>query len=332
MPRSGAVIVSSKRKKNYLINGGFDLFQRGGTTSSGNVYIPDRWRIDNTQSNTTSRQTAGAPLGSIFYSQTAFALNGAMQFFQALEDFWVNELKTKQVTFSFLLRRSSDFVGDIEVRVQKNATPNSSIGGSWSNIDTLTIDNADIPERTPAQEDWVRFSKTITVPNDGSANGLRFNFTTGSLQPVGAILEIAQCMANKGPDPAPFELAGRNLAEELALCQRYFEKSYDVNTAPGTPTTIINTGFAFNITGSAATADPQIFFITEKRTVPNMVGYNPNSGAIGTARLNTGADASLTVGFSNSIHSPGSKVFVAVVVGVGGSSSGGFHWTADAEI
>ena len=40
----------------------------------------------------------------------------------------------------------------------------------------------------------------------------------------------------KGSAATPFEY--RHFAEELALCQRYFEKSYEQSTTPGTATSV----------------------------------------------------------------------------------------------
>lgn len=69
------------------------------------------------------------------------------------------------------------------------------------------------------------------------------------------------------------------MALELALCQRYYEKSYDLATVPGTATAIGQS--AFFIHGLPSSTGKEVTFRVTKRVPPAMTGYSPQTGAAG---------------------------------------------------
>jgi hypothetical protein len=60
--------------------------------------------------------------------------------------------------------------------------------------------------------------------------GSDFNARTDSLGQQSGTFEIAQVQLEPGPVATPFEQ--RPIGTELALCQRYYEKSYEIGTSP----------------------------------------------------------------------------------------------------
>ena len=117
-----------------------------------------------------------------------------------------------------------------------------------------------------------------------------------------------------------FSLAGRDLAGELQLCQRYFEKSYEVNTAPGSATASGSTGVR-GINGSPYHYTP---FCTWKRAAPVIVLYDW-AGAANRIRTNGINNVVLNGVIDNQVGS----FLVAHNITSGEIF---FHWTADAEI
>lgn len=311
-PKGGA---SARFGKNYLINGNFDFWQRGLSLSTfDNSYRADRWRVDNTQANTHSRQTTGAPEGSVNYWRTVFAASGAMQMFQAIESGVLDPIKGKVCTVSFLIRTSGTFSGNIQVRVQRNATADTSTGGTWTNITTLDV--------APTAS-WVRHSLTFTIPDDGSANGLRVNFTTANTQSAGNIVEFAQTMLNEGDFAAPFRLFGEDVEAELSSCQRYFEKSYNLDVAPGT----IAAEGAIQLNGISTSSwrVPTIFKVF-KRVNPTFTTYSPNTGASGQVRnFDGGVDAAQLLDTTG--QSSARTSFTST-----SNNEHRWHWIADAEL
>lgn len=122
-----------------------------------------------------------------------------------------------------------------------------------------------------------------------------------------------------------FVRAGRNFAEEIAISQRYFEKSYDLNTDPATLTRVGVRGG-----DTAGTGNYETSYI-RKRIAPNVVFYNPDV-------------AGNTIRYINTISSPGTPANVTPtnitsgetsVIFEGSSVNDNFfamwHFTADAR-
>ena len=81
----------------------------------------------------------------------------------------------------------------------------------------------------------------------------------------------------------------RNIGYELALCQRYYCKTYDFSTVPGT---VIDNGLiAIASTGHgnvARTVYTAWNYPVKMRSVPTILVYSPGTGASGKVRMNTG--------------------------------------------
>ncbi len=193
---------------NYLINGAFDLWQRSTSVANPAGYAAtDRWTM-NASNMTVSRVAAAAGDNCTFKMRmaTTSASNSGLAR-QALEAAQVDKLKGKTVTFSVYMQATTNC--SVTLLIQKSATADSSSAG-FSTIVTQVM--AVTTTRT-------RFSVTVAVPDDGTANGLLvgINFTNignaNNLDCMRAQLEI-------GSIPTAF--AHRSLAEETALCHRYY--------------------------------------------------------------------------------------------------------------
>jgi hypothetical protein len=117
----------------------------------------------------------------------------------------------------------------------------------------------------------------------------------------------------------------KTFAQELAACQRYYEKSYDTGTNPGTAT------------ASSAwlmrhpTAGPGAFFITykvPKRTNPTTVTYGRVSGTSGKVTNMSGGAADITGTFI----SGGIQSTVVYWTSTGSETYTEGQWTADADM
>jgi hypothetical protein len=138
---------------------------------------------------------------------------------------------------------------------------------------------------------------------------------------------IEQPMLNLGAVAAPFATAGANAAEELAMCQRYYEKSYDPATAPGTSTgagvyrpIAINPSDLYN---------EMVTFKVTKRTTPTMTAYGQTGTSNEWYDTNT-SSYSGNVGFINT--GTGSFEWNCNNASMTANHIQGEHWTADADI
>jgi len=129
-----------------------------------------------------------------------------------------------------------------------------------------------------------------------------------------------------GPVATPFER--RPLSTELALCQRYFEKSYDQATAPGAVSSFGgNAVFTVGVPSAIYTAGVTVGFKITKRADPTITLYSITTGASGKVR-DTQNSADVT-GTAVNIGDAGFVWYAASSVASAGYNFQG-HWTASA--
>jgi len=191
--------------RNKLINGGFNIWQRGSSfTAAG--YSADRWKIDSVTATTVSRQAFNNALGTyVLNAQPTNAAN-ALIIAQCLEASYVNALKGKRITFSFMGNCASG-TNQVTAYVQKSATADSSSASftGAGTVFTLTTNPT-------------KFSMSYDVPDDGTANGLRVVFVFNNAA-NGVANSMYQVQLEEGSIATPFEQ--RPISVELAMCRRY---------------------------------------------------------------------------------------------------------------
>jgi hypothetical protein len=157
---------------------------------------------------------------------------------------------------------------------------------------------------------------------DGTANVV-VEFT-----PASGTATLGNVQLEFGSRATPFEQ--RPVGVELALCQRYYEKSYDLTTVPATATTLgyvvssQNTGVV-----TASWIGTNIVFKVSKRAIPTVTIYDTAGNISRITRL--------TLGVSSSTNQTATIAEIgqnhAFVYGTGVSHSGiAFHYTAAIEL
>jgi len=208
--------------KNVLINGNFDIWQRGTSFSAQPLYTADRWYNYQSANITVSRQSTNPPSGSQYVlRQTATAGGGYLSLHQYIETANVATLWGKTVTFSIKLRRSATFDATMFVDIAKTGTVDGGAGATWVQIATTSIGASSITSGT-SSSDWTTLSVTAEIPADGTANGLyvRLGYLTNPAN--GSYIESAQAQLEVGSVVTPFSRAGGTIQGELAACQRYY--------------------------------------------------------------------------------------------------------------
>lgn len=229
--------------KNYIINGNFDVWQRGTSQESSvdglNGYgSDDRWV---NQYNTTYRKhtrqictnTERALFNSAYFSRTTTVTAGTSGSMvlkkHHIED--VTKLAGKTVTLSFWAK--ADATKNIAMEVVQVFGYGGSPSGMLDkqNITTITLTNT-----------WQKKTITFTMPSiigktlgtDGVHTsytqirlwldaGSDFSLNTNSLGNQSGIFDISQVQLEEGSVATPFEQ--RPIGLELSLCQRYYEVS-----------------------------------------------------------------------------------------------------------
>jgi hypothetical protein len=219
--------------KNFLVNGNFDFFQRSSFSASSSGYSLDRWYANiNIATATITQQTAGVPVGSQYCARVAYSgSSGSCNMWQYIESGNVKALQGKTVTVSAKFRRNASFTANYVLAVYKSSTTNGGPAASWASVGSATALNASIPTGTTSS-DWVTVSTTVTIPADGTAEGLAVVCFENTNQASGAYVEISQVQLEQGSLATPFARAGGTIQGELAACRYYFSK-FDASTAAG---------------------------------------------------------------------------------------------------
>ena len=204
-------------RRNLLINGGFDVWQRGTTvTKTSNTYqnfTADRWSAY--FGGTYTQEQTTLPNGDyVNYFKGVLGTTGGNRINR--NNFIENGnsiLSGKYITVSFWLKAS---VIDSQVNVKIQTTS----GSTFSSY--ILVANKYIETSTS----WEKYEITLKCNDDIANVGARphglleIDGVDGSWA-NGTSFEIAQVQLEVGKVATPFE--HRSYGEELALCQRYYE-------------------------------------------------------------------------------------------------------------
>lgn len=250
--------------RNAIINGNFDIWQRGTSQTTAGYGSTDRWRLNVSSTINFSRQAftfgqtsvPGNPDYFARYQVTAAPVSTNNNLQQRIEG--VSTFAGEQVTVSFWAK--ADAAKTIWVgHFQQFGTGGSPSAGSNTSGQVFTLSTS-----------WARYSLTTTLPSVSGktlgSNGddyLSVHFiisSTGVGEAWSAIpaqtitFDIAQVQLEPGPVATPFER--RPIGTELALCQRYYY------TLSGTPASRTENGAA-----STRTVYSTVYFPTTMRAV-----------------------------------------------------------------
>lgn len=305
--------------RNFIINGDFRIAQRGTSfTSSSPNYTVDHVRVvggAGTGNITVERKefTLGqtdVDDDPIYYLEISSTGDRAPYLYFPIED--VRLLAGKKVTLSFWAK-----VGGTSYNLNPYIGQEFGSGGSSAVYTALS-------NITPTTS-WAKYTRTFTIPSIsgktlGSGHFSVIHFS--HVNTYNSKLYLANIQLELGDTATLFER--RPLGVELVLCQRYYDKSYDVNTTPGTSTA--NNAIFYKPDGTSF--DFPIFFQVRMRTAPTITIYSPNNGVTGNIYDHT-ASSNVSV----SVYSIGDARARLGCSGLSGSYHlTSWHYTADAEL
>ena len=333
--------------RNAIINGDFRINQRGFTSTTSGGYGVDRWYTQHGSGTVTASSPAFTPgTGPSGYESanhfrmvtTGQTVAGSFALLsQKVED--VRTFAGQTITVSFWAKAASG-TPNLSIEFEQNF----GTGGSPSSaINAIGVRKISLAGGTS----WTRYTTTTTIPSISgktlgtTANtssltlnfwlsaGTDFNSRTDLLGIQSNTFDIWGVQVESGSIATPFEQ--RPIGIEITLCQRYYEKSYDIHVAPGTITDdglITQSGSAAGRTTGEIRSD--VSFKVTKRVKPVVVVYDSvgNINKVTRGDYGTSFNSNQTVGVpyigqSNfCMFSGGAGVFGSAHV---------LHYTANAE-
>ncbi|MBB6676515.1 hypothetical protein [Cohnella lubricantis] len=235
----------------------------------------------------------------------------------------------RQVSLRFRARKGADYSQSQSVltaAVRSGTDVDGTFSNSGGSINgEVTLGSTSVVLTT----NWQDFEVSCNaVPANANLLSAKFETRSGANEFTGVAgandyVEIELVGLNAGDVALPVQ--PRSYGEELALCQRYYEKSYNIDTSPGT----ITAGgvLKWESTGSSYSGFMVQYKVT-KRINPTFVIYSPNTGTPNNIfDQNTGADLTAAAEVAQSC----TRILVVNII----TNTGDFlsaHWTADAEL
>ena len=356
-----AVEIPSFGFKNRLINSAMVIDQRNAgasvTPSSNPTYTLDRWNITFSQaSKFTIQQTPSATetgfatrvnagftnyLGATVASSVSVGAGDYFALQQLIEGLNVSDLawgtaNAKTITLSFWVRSSltGTFGGALSNSAGDRSYPYSytiSSANTWEQKSvTIAGDTSGTWLTTNGVGMYVRFGLGAGSTYSGTAGSWAASnyFTaTSAVSVVGtgsATFYITGVQLEKGSTATSFDY--RPYGTELALCQRYFQKSYDQANALATATTTGEVRWQAASTGGESA--PTVMLPVVMRTAPTLTLYSAATGASGNVRnYSTGADVAMV-----GANVVGSRGWSGGTTGFLATSVVGYQFAATSEL
>ena len=210
--------IQSLKNRNLIINGAMQVWQRNLTQTSTGYGCVDRWK--NTVSGTTtfSQDTASLPTGFEYALRwTTGASSSYGQSRQYLETSTVKILRGRTLTASSYVKVSGSYSGYVTWEIAYSTISDSAAGNTWVQLTETSVVTASASD---ASSDYKRISCNVAIPSN--AVGLYIGIVPSATQASGQWVSVTGVQLEVGEVATPFE--HRSYGEELALCQRYYQK------------------------------------------------------------------------------------------------------------
>lgn len=346
-------------KKNYIINGAMMISQQNGSTAVvGGAYPVDIFRaqqavVDGVYSvqQVASLSPAGSPNRVRYTVTTADATVGAtnlIYFEQRIEGLRVADLafgtaSAKTITIQFGVKAPA---GTYCIAVL-NGTPNRSYVAEYviagGEADTDVVKSVTIPGDTSGT--WLATNGLGMIVRWGLQVGSNFQQAAGSwstgnvigssnqfnfMGTLGNVFEIFDVGLYEGSAAPAFQVP--DLGDELAACQRYYEKSFNLDVVPASSAGLVGAvGWAQPVAASTSAIMTNVGYATPKRATPTTITFF-NPSAAGAHARNTGAGSDYTLTAAANSGETGFVISATTPAGSAAGQTSAVHWTSDARL
>jgi hypothetical protein len=286
--------------RNRIINGAMSFWQRAttysGTPNPATYTSSDRWNFYSASPITASRSTdvaSGFQYSLKLQRPNAATTTNNLYTLQVIESTNMLDLQSQSVTVSFWAKAGANFSASSSVLNFAVNTGTVADQGSASAIGGWTGNAYPIITTATLTTTWTRYTATGAVASNALEMGVLFWFTPTGTAGADDSVYITGVQLEAGSAASPFEY--RSYGTELALCQRYYTKSFETNTAPGTATSLgvipiciyLSGNFTWQLGGT---------FIVPMRSAPTVSYWDANGNASKVSYLGNG-----TTTFNNNV-------------------------------
>jgi hypothetical protein len=229
---SGGAVAGVTAGKNAVINGGFDIWQRGtsstaNSNAAGTGYTADRWQVHYSGgSMTTSQQATGdtTNLPNVQYCARVQRNSGQTTtqnviIIHTLETLDSIRFAGQTVTLSFWARAGANYSAASNGLI---FSLNSGTGTNQNVLWTFTGSSTVASGTKTLTSTWQRFTATGTVPTSATELGFFIYYTPTGTAGANDYFEITGVQLEVGSVATPFSRNAGTIQGELAACQRYY--------------------------------------------------------------------------------------------------------------
>jgi hypothetical protein len=221
--------LSRAAGKNGVINGAFDIWQRGTTSATtAFAYTADRWLKNSATHYNASRQVTGdtTNLPTVQYcarvQRTASsAVTTLIEFTTPFETTNSIPYAGQTVTYSFYARRGANYSSASNIlssSVYTGTGTDQTVFG-YTGLTQAVTGNATLTTT------WQRFSYTGTLSASTNELSVYFAYTPTGTAGAADFFEVTGVQLELGSVATTFSRTGGTIQGELAACQRYYWRS-----------------------------------------------------------------------------------------------------------
>jgi hypothetical protein len=229
--------VGSIVNKNYLINGGLDVWQRGTSLAISNgttTYLADRWAAYRGATGATvSRQTTSdtTNLPTIQYCARVQRDSGntstsGISYFNIFESVNSIPFAGQTVTFSFYARKGANYSqasSGLTVVLKTGTGTDQNVYSGFTGAVNPVLQTATLTTT------WQRFTYTATLASSITQIATGFEFAPVGTAGAADYFEVTGAQLELGSVATTFSRAQGTIQGELAACQRYYWRSVTGN-------------------------------------------------------------------------------------------------------
>jgi hypothetical protein len=345
-------------RRNLIINGAMQVAQRGTSSTDSGYATVDRFRTAQTAVDElvlTQEQVTDAPTGfanswkvTVSTPETSVDANEVLTLQHRMEGQNLQHLKkgtsdAESVTLSFWVKGSVTGTYIVNVNdddngrmIAKSYTINSADTWEYKTL-TFAGDTTGSLDNDSNQSMTLRFflgagtdytSGTLATDWATATTADRAVGQTNIITTSGATFQITGVQLEVGSVATPFE--HRSFGEELAMCERYFQKSYNYASPLGSTNDV---GCVMGRLNDAVLhrGDLGARFSTRMRSDPTVTGYSLNGTVDNVSDCGTSYSHNANVSIT-AIRKMGQTGWAVVSVGTSTNDIVGLHYTAEAEL